>query len=386
MSEDEKKMCLDSHRSFLSSLFLFEDDAKIFDDDFTKDVMEKSQESRLEKGTKVSTPYGDGTISKYRPYNDTYDVELSFGHVFIGADSVKSENNNNTNKKSKKSSKKKSKKNHKKSNDQDKMDVDESNDKGLTTFIGDKSFYLYLRTYRCLYTAFANAKRLCAPRAVVPSTFIENRPVYESKDKHSVSKRGPNRSSEEDYERFLLLQCKVLRGEMEPHIFEKQCKKMMGSEGYTLICVDKIAREIVRHLFDLTVSNISKEFHELRKEASKDMEAYVAKAQEIADKEEYATDFVGLFALTYKSGKPVRKISEDKFVSIGHEFLKCCIPKQLPDTIGPQNGWIEPPTLEIRFQPAKCEDDYSLAAALKQMIHGGEDDGSQSDGGGNEEE
>ena len=129
-------------------------------------------------GTKVSTPYGDGTISKYRPYNDTYDVELSFGHVFIGADSVKSENNNNTNKKSKKSNKKKSKKNHKKSNDQDKMDVDESNDKGLTTFIGDKSFYLYLRTYRCLYTAFANAKRLCAPRAVVPSTFIENRPVY----------------------------------------------------------------------------------------------------------------------------------------------------------------------------------------------------------------
>ena len=82
----------------------------------------------------------------------------------------------------------------------------------------------------------------------------------------------------------------------------------------------------------------------------------------------------------------MRKISENKFVSIGHEFLKCCIPKQLPDTIGPQNGWIEPPTLEIRFQPAKCEDDYSLAAALKQMIHGGEDDGSQSDGGGNEEE
>ena len=122
MSEDEKKMCLDSHKSFLSSLFLFEDDAKIFDDDFTKDVMEKSQEPRLEKGTskyhpleifsltyiptqskttgtKVSTPYGDGTISKYRPYNDTYDVELSFGHVFIGADSVKSENNT-TNKKS----------------------------------------------------------------------------------------------------------------------------------------------------------------------------------------------------------------------------------------------------------------------------------------------
>ena len=127
-------------------------------------------------GTKVSTPYGDGTISKYRPYNDTYDVELSFGHVFIGADSVKSENNT-TNKKSNKKKKKSSY--HKKSNDQDKMDVDESNDdKGLTTFIGDKSFYLYLRTYRCLYTAFANAKRLCAPRAVVPSTFIENRPVY----------------------------------------------------------------------------------------------------------------------------------------------------------------------------------------------------------------
>ena len=56
MSEDEKKMCLDSHKSFLSSLFLFEDDAKIFDDDFTKDVMEKSQEPRLEKGT-----------SKYHP-------------------------------------------------------------------------------------------------------------------------------------------------------------------------------------------------------------------------------------------------------------------------------------------------------------------------------
>ena len=329
-------------------------------------------------GTKVSTPYGDGTISKYRPYNDTYDVELSFGHVFIGADSVKSENNT-TNKKSNKKKKKSSY--HKKSNDQDKMDVDESNDdKGLTTFIGDKSFYLYLRTYRLLYTAFANAKRLCAPRAVVPSTFIENRAVYESKDKHSVSKRGPNRSSEEDYERFLLLQCKVLRGEMEPHIFEKQCKKMMGSEGYTLICVDKIAREIVRHLFDLTVSNISKEFHKLRKEAPKDIEAYVAKAQEIADKEEYAADFVGLFAMTTKSGKPVRnKISEDKFVSLGHELLKCCIPKQLPDKIGPANGWIEPPTLEIRFQPAKCEDDYSLAAALKQMIHGGEEDGSQSD-------
>ena len=48
---------LDSHKAFLSSLFLFEDDAKIFDDDFTKDVMEKSQESRLDKGT-VSTPYG----------------------------------------------------------------------------------------------------------------------------------------------------------------------------------------------------------------------------------------------------------------------------------------------------------------------------------------
>merc|ERR1719198_2190465 len=160
------------------------------------------------------------------------------------------------------------------------MDVDESNDKGLTTFIGDKSFYLYLRTYRLLYTAFANAKRLCAPRAVVPSTYMEHRPVSESEDKHSVSRRAPSRSSEEDYERFLVLQCKVLRGEMEPHFVEKQCKKMMGSEGYTLICVDKIAREIVRHLFDLTVSNISKEFHKLRKEASKDMEAYVAKAQE----------------------------------------------------------------------------------------------------------
>ena len=156
----------------------------------------------------------------------------------------------------------------------------------------------------------------------------------------------------------------------------KQCKKMMGSEGYTLICVDKIAREIVRHLFDFTVSNISKEYLNLRKETTadnKDMEAYVAKAQEIADKEEYATDFVGLFALTTKSGKPVQKISDDKFMSIGLEHLKCGIPKQLLDTIGPANGWIEPPILEIRFQPAKCEDDYSLAAALNQMVHGGSD-------------
>ena len=353
-------------------------------------------------GTNVTTPYGDGVITKYRPYNDTYDVELSFGHVFIGADRVNGgSNNKNTTKTTTKKKKKSSNKKKSKKGSNEKMDVveDDNNNKNskvITTFIGDKSFYLYLRTYRILYAAFADAKRLAAPRAVIPSTYMEHRPIFESKESHSVSKRTPNQNSKDDYDRFLTLQCKVLRGEMESHIFEKQCQKMMGREGYTLICMDKIAREIVRHLFDLTVSNISKEYQKLNTEKS-DIEKYVSQAEEISKKEEIAgPDFVGLFALTSKSGVPVPEAAandEDKFTSIGLEQLRCGIPKPLSDTIGPANGWMEPPHVEIRFQPNKSEDDYSLAAALNQMIQsngggggGGSGSSSSSNGGAGEEE
>ena len=43
-------MCLESHRNFLNSLFRFEDKTKIFDDEFAHNVVENSQEVRLDKG------------------------------------------------------------------------------------------------------------------------------------------------------------------------------------------------------------------------------------------------------------------------------------------------------------------------------------------------